>query len=83
MSLPYRYYEATGNVDRGWATNRIGYNAVSQQTTKDIAKRVLLSVRAKVLEGYPLSEALREYPRIFDSMYWPRYMPVSNPVFSI
>lgn len=45
------------------------YNAVSQQTTKDIAKRVLLSVRAKVLEGYPLSEALRDYPRIFDSMY--------------
>jgi general secretion pathway protein F len=45
------------------------YNAVSRQTSKDIAKRVLLSVRAKVLEGYALSEALRDYPRIFDSMY--------------
>lgn len=45
------------------------YNAVSKQTSKDIAKRVLLSVRTKVLEGYPLSEALRDYPRIFDSMY--------------
>jgi general secretion pathway protein F len=45
------------------------YNAVSQQTTKEVGKRVLLSVRAKVLEGYPLSEALRDYPRIFDSMY--------------
>ncbi len=45
------------------------YNSVSQQTTKDVGKRVLLSVRTKVLEGYPLSEALRDYPRIFDSMY--------------
>ncbi|MFT5226114.1 MAG: general secretion pathway protein F [Polaribacter sp.] len=45
------------------------YNAVSQQTTKEVGKRVLLSVRTKVLEGYPLSEALRDYPRIFDSMY--------------
>ena len=45
------------------------YNAVSRQTSKDIARRVLLSVRAKVLEGYALSAALRDYPRIFDSMY--------------
>ena len=45
------------------------YFAVSRQTQKTQAKRVLLSVRAKVLEGFPLSEALAEYPRIFDSMY--------------
>lgn len=45
------------------------YLAVSKQTTKNQAKRVLLAVRAKVLEGYPLSEALREFPRIFDPMY--------------
>ena len=45
------------------------YFAVSKQTQKTQAKRVLLSVRAKVLEGFPLSEALSEYPRIFDSMY--------------
>jgi general secretion pathway protein F len=45
------------------------YFAVSRQTQKNQAKRVLLSVRAKVLEGFPLSEALAEYPRIFDSMY--------------
>ena len=29
----------------------------------------MLAVRARVLEGFPLSEALREFPRIFDSMY--------------
>jgi general secretion pathway protein F len=45
------------------------YHAVSRQTNKPQAKRVLLAVRARVLEGFPLSEALREFPRIFDSMY--------------
>ena len=45
------------------------YFAVSRQTPKDQAKRVLLTVRAKVLEGFPLSDALREFPRIFDPMY--------------
>jgi general secretion pathway protein F len=45
------------------------YYAVSKQTPRTQAKRVLLSVRSKVLEGFPLSEALAEYPRIFDSMY--------------
>lgn len=45
------------------------YHAVSRQTPKPAAKRVLIAVRARVLEGYSLSEALREFPRIFDSMY--------------
>ena len=45
------------------------YHAVSRQTTKQAAKHVLLAVRARVLEGYALSDALREFPRIFDSMY--------------
>lgn len=45
------------------------YYAVSRQTPKNRTKRVLLLVRAKVLEGFPLSEALKEFPRIFDSMY--------------
>lgn len=45
------------------------YFAVSRQTPKKQAKRVLLSVRSKVLEGFPLSKALSEFPRIFDSMY--------------
>jgi len=45
------------------------YHAVSRQTPKPAAKRVLLAVRARVLEGYALSDALREFPRIFDSMY--------------
>lgn len=43
--------------------------AVSQQTTKTQAKKVLLSVRARVLEGYALSDALREFPGVFDVMY--------------
>ena len=43
--------------------------AVSQQTNKTQVKKVLLSVRARVLEGYALSDALREFPRVFDSMY--------------
>ena len=45
------------------------YYAVSRQTPKPAAKRVLLAVRARVLEGHSLSDALREFPRVFDSMY--------------
>ena len=45
------------------------YHAVSRQTPKPAAKHVLLAVRARVLEGFALSEALKEFPRIFDSMY--------------
>ena len=45
------------------------YYAVSRQTPKPAAKRVLLAVRARVLEGHSLSDALREFPRIFDVMY--------------
>jgi len=45
------------------------YHAVSRQTPKQSAKHVLLAVRARVLEGFALSDALKESPRIFDSMY--------------
>ena len=45
------------------------YLAVSKQTNKKPVKRILLAVRSRVLEGYALSDALREYPRVFDSMY--------------
>jgi len=44
-------------------------HAVSKQTTKSQAKKILLSVRARVLEGYALSDAMREFPRVFDAMY--------------
>ena len=43
--------------------------AVSRQTSKAQAQKVLLAVRARVLEGYALSDALREFPRVFDAMY--------------
>ncbi len=43
--------------------------AVSQQTNKTQAKKILLAIRAKVLEGYALSDALRSFPRVFDPMY--------------
>lgn len=43
--------------------------AVSKQTTKSQAQKVLLSVRARVLEGYALSDSLRAFPRVFDAMY--------------
>ena len=45
------------------------YRTVSKQSPKPLVKRVLLAVRARVLEGHPLSEALTEFPRIFDKMY--------------
>lgn len=43
--------------------------AVSKQTNKAQASKVLLSIRSRVLEGYALSEALRDFPRVFDAMY--------------
>ena len=43
--------------------------AVSRQTQKPAARKILLAVRARVLEGHDLSSALREYPRVFDAMY--------------
>lgn len=45
------------------------YLTVSRQTQKAAVKRVLLAVRARILEGYPLSEALSAFPQIFDTMY--------------
>jgi len=45
------------------------YLTVSKQTAKGPAKRVLLAVRSRVLEGHPLSEALSDFPKIFDTMY--------------
>ena len=44
-------------------------HAVSRQTNKAQASKVLLSIRSRVLEGYALSEALRDFPRVFDAMY--------------
>jgi general secretion pathway protein F len=44
-------------------------HAVSKQTNKAQASKVLLSIRSRVLEGYALSEALRDFPRVFDAMY--------------
>jgi len=45
------------------------YLTVSKQSVKGPAKRVLLAVRSRVLEGHSLSEALADFPRIFDTMY--------------
>lgn len=45
------------------------YLTVSKQAQKAQVKRILLGVRARVLEGHPLSEALAYFPRIFDTMY--------------
>jgi general secretion pathway protein F len=44
-------------------------HAVSKQTNKAQASKVLLSIRSRVLEGYALSDALRDFPRVFDAMY--------------
>lgn len=43
--------------------------AVSQQSEKPRVQTVLLGVRAKVMEGHTLADALREFPRIFPEIY--------------
>jgi len=43
--------------------------AVSQQSEKARVQTVLLGVRAKVMEGHTLADALNEFPRIFPEIY--------------
>lgn len=43
--------------------------AVAQQCDKPRLKRILLSVRSRVVEGYTLADGLREFPGAFDQLY--------------
>ena len=42
---------------------------VSEQTDKDKIKKLIIGVRAKVMEGYSLAQALAEYPLVFPELY--------------
>ncbi len=41
----------------------------AKQTRKPMAKSILLQVRARVLEGLSLNQAMAEYPKAFDNLY--------------
>ncbi len=43
--------------------------AVSQQSEKPRVQRILLGVRAKVMEGHPLATGLGDFPRVFPEIY--------------
>src|SRR5690606_39943685 len=43
--------------------------AVSQQSEKARVQRILIGVRAKVMEGHPLAAGLGEFPRVFPEIY--------------
>ncbi|OGT39465.1 MAG: type II secretion system protein GspF [Gammaproteobacteria bacterium RIFCSPHIGHO2_12_FULL_38_14] len=43
--------------------------ALSEQTEKQTVKRILLGVRAKVLEGYGLASAMDDFPSAFPPLY--------------
>jgi general secretion pathway protein F len=43
--------------------------AVAEQTEKPRAKGLVLSVRARILEGYSLANAMRDFPRAFSQLY--------------
>lgn len=43
--------------------------AVSEQSEKQTIKSMVLSIRAKVLEGHTLADALKEFPRAFPHLY--------------
>lgn len=42
---------------------------VARQSIKPKIKKLLLGVRAKILEGHTLADGLRDYPHIFSEMY--------------
>ena len=42
---------------------------VSEQSEKDKVRQLLIGVRAKVLEGYALAQAMSEYPAAFPELY--------------
>src|SRR5436190_4048450 len=42
---------------------------VSEQTEKDNVRGLIIGVRSKVLEGYALAQALREFPIAFPELY--------------
>ena len=42
---------------------------VARQSIKPKLKKLLLGVRAKILEGHTLADGLRDYPHIFSEMY--------------
>lgn len=43
--------------------------AVADQTEKARMKKLVMSVRSKVVEGYGLAEAMSEFPGVFDTLY--------------
>ncbi|ASP39805.1 type II secretion system protein GspF [Bacterioplanes sanyensis] len=43
--------------------------ALADQTTRQSIQAMILAVRAKVLEGYTLAQALADYPRAFPSLF--------------
>lgn len=42
---------------------------VSEQTEKDKVRELIIGVRAKVLEGYGLAQAMSQYPQAFPELY--------------
>ena len=42
---------------------------VSEQTEKDKVRELIIGVRAKVLEGYGLAQAMSQYPNAFPELY--------------
>lgn len=42
---------------------------VSEQTEKDKVRELIIGVRAKVLEGYGLAQAMTQYPQAFPELY--------------
>lgn len=43
--------------------------AVAEQAEKTRHKKMLMAVRSRVVEGYTLADALREFPSIFDDLF--------------
>lgn len=42
---------------------------VSEQTEKDKVRELIIGIRAKVLEGYGLAQAMAQYPQAFPELY--------------
>lgn len=81
VSMPWRRNRRLSAADKALLTRQLAtlieaalpveeaLSAVSQQSSRDWIKSMMLAVRSRVVEGHTLADALGEFPGSFDYLY--------------